>query len=311
MKIAVAIFFILLFCAWFFAQARMGVELVKAFLYMAWVLAMALAIYRPVLISALIILIIFINFIGIILDKKEEKRIEEESRREQQEYTEMREDLAGRFREILLNGGFIKPYSKKPGILIGYLPDGRIKAIDLGGLTDIWAGERAPERISPGADPESILASPDLMILRMGHYRVTAAGRIIKRTKEACGALGDAPCLHISENRRTVAGVDSAGRIASVTFDMPVDRLFEGLDGTDSYWADRLGPLEKNVVSAETLLAPEGQEDCPGHNSKKTERRSRTALFPPPVKGGSILRQFNERLSGNQEDPAAGQGSAQ
>lgn len=236
-------------------------SLFDGFMCLLLLVLLALIILRPILIAALMLLIPLISLINIIVDKREEKRIEEESRKEYLEYTKIRNDLAGRFGEVLSNGGHIKPYPKKPGTFIGCLPDGQIRIIDLGGLTDIWAGSRAPASMGPDDDPESFLVSPDLMILRTGRYKVTAAGRIIKRTKEACRALGGIPCLYISGDRRTVAGVDSAGIVASVTFDLPVDSLFKGLDDMDKYRADRLGPLEKNIVSAETLLAPEGQED--------------------------------------------------
>lgn len=173
-------------------------------------------------------------------------------------YKEKRDDILERFRSILSQGGSLKPCPEEPGKFLTVMPDGETGLIDFGyDIKDCFAAG-VPECIESGTDPDSLLASSEVMIIRSGKYDAEAAAEhIVEKTVRACEVLEFCTCVYAPEGGRTLIGIDNDGEVRSVMLDLPVHRLFKSFAGTEPCGGGACiyEPLMDSVVSKEELAA--------------------------------------------------------
>lgn len=174
------------------------------------------------------------------------------------EYKEKRDDILVRFRSILSQGGNIKSCPEEPGKFFTFMPDGETGLIDFEyDITDCFAAG-VPECIGSSIDPNSLLASPEVMIIRSGKYDAEAAAEhIVEKTVQACGVLKSCTCVYAPEGGRTLIGIDDDGEVRSVMLDLPVHRLFKSFAGAEPCGDEACiyEPLMDSMVSKEELAA--------------------------------------------------------
>ena len=176
------------------------------------------------------------------------------------EYKEKRDDILVQFRNILSQGGSIKLCPDEPGRFLTAMPDGETGFIDFEDDIEDCFAAGIPECIKSCTDPDSLLASPEVMIIRSEKRDAeTAAEHIIEKTVRACGILENSTSLYISDGGRTVIGINDYGQVFSVLLDLPAGRLFKGLEKIESC-SDGVNVFEllmDSMVSKEELAKVE------------------------------------------------------
>ena len=169
-----------------------------------------------------------------------EKRAEKEQRgyeKERTEYEEKREQMLEQLRGLLSENDLIKicdgkvtVYGRNPAASSRHLPLSASPSIPFAGGNGEYFISGGTEIIRRGDDPDHLLISADVMILRMGRYKEKAAERIIERTKDRLRIFDEIPCRQALAYGNYITGFCSDGRAVAVELDIPAARLFKGVE---------------------------------------------------------------------------------
>ena len=169
-----------------------------------------------------------------------EKRAEKEQRgyeKERAEYEEKREQMLEQLRGLLSENDLIKicdgkvtVYGRNPTASFRHLPLSTSPSIPFAGGGGEYFISGGTEIIRRGDDPDHLLISADVMILRMGRYKEKAAERIIERTKDRLRIFDEIPCRQALAYGNYITGFCSDGRAVAVELDIPAARLFKGVE---------------------------------------------------------------------------------
>ena len=180
-------------------------------------------------------------------------------RKEYLENKEKRDEISEQVRDILSKGGRIRLCRESPDICFTFMPDGEVGFVSFGCNIREYLTTDAPERIVPGADPDGLLISPDVMVMRKGKYRYEAAEHLVKKTEEACSIFENSVSLYIPEGGRTLIGIDDDGEVRSVMLDLPVSCLFWGLEEANFCRDNIYGLLIGHIKSGDGVIGADIQ----------------------------------------------------
>lgn len=182
------------------------------------------------------------------------KKVERE--KERADFERIREETLGAFRDALAKGASIYTSGAEEDVCSIHMPDGEDLPLRLAFSAKTCFACGAPSTVDPGDDPDSLLASADVMLIREGKYKEEAAKRLVEETKDKCLLLKGSSLLYFPHFRNIIVGIESGGRVFVVRFDLLIRELFR--DIPDRLWIpdgrDASSMLLERLMTAEELI---------------------------------------------------------
>lgn len=186
-----------------------------------------------------------------------------ECEKERADFERIRKETLESFRDALTKGASIYTSGTKEDVCGIHMPDGEVLPLRLAFSSRTCFFCNPPSALDPGDDPDSLLASADVMLIREGKYKEEAAERLVEETKDKCLLLQGSSLLYFPRFEKFIVGIESGGKVLIVRFDLLVRELFRDVpdywrisDGKDacSMLLDRLMTAEEVIREQEAVI---------------------------------------------------------